>query len=62
MFIISTIAATSSIAVGDSENDICLVRESGIGIAFNSGNKFLNMVANKIITEKSFRPILDIAL
>lgn len=50
------------IAVGDSENDICLVRESGIGIAFNSGNKFLNMVADKIITEKSFRPILDIAL
>jgi phosphoserine phosphatase SerB len=50
------------IAVGDSENDICLVRESGIGIAFNSGNKFLNLVADKIITEKSFRPILDIAL
>jgi HAD superfamily phosphoserine phosphatase-like hydrolase len=50
------------IAVGDSENDICLVRESGVGIAFNSQNNYLNLVADKIITEKSFLPILDIAL
>jgi glucosyl-3-phosphoglycerate synthase len=33
------------IAVGDSENDICLVRESGIGIAFRSQNNYLNLVA-----------------
>ncbi len=50
------------IAVGDSENDICLVRESGIGIAFCSQNKFLNLVADIIITEKSFNKILEIAL
>jgi phosphoserine phosphatase SerB len=49
------------IAVGDSENDICLIKESGIGIAFCSKNNYLNMVADRIITEKSFVQILDIA-
>ncbi|HOW09984.1 MAG TPA: HAD-IB family phosphatase [Bacteroidales bacterium] len=49
------------IAVGDSENDICLIKESGIGIAFRSKNNYLNLVADKIITENSFREILDIA-
>ena len=49
------------IAVGDSENDICLIRESGIGVAFRSKNSYLNLVADKIITENSFRDILEIA-
>jgi glucosyl-3-phosphoglycerate synthase len=49
------------IAVGDSENDICLVKESGIGIAFCSKNNYLNLVADRIISEKSFIQILDIA-
>ena len=49
------------IAVGDSENDICLIRDSGIGIAFRSQNNYLNLVADTIITEKSFLQILDIA-
>ncbi len=49
------------IAVGDSENDICLLRESGIGIAFCSDNKMLNIIADKVIREKSFKQILEIA-
>lgn len=49
------------IAVGDSENDICLIRDSGIGIAFRSQNNYLNMVADRKITEKSFLQILEIA-
>jgi HAD superfamily phosphoserine phosphatase-like hydrolase len=49
------------IAVGDSENDICLIRESGVGIAFRSQNSYLNLVADCTITEKSFNKILDIA-
>lgn len=49
------------IAVGDSENDICLIKESGIGIAFRSQNNYLNIVADRIISEKSFVEILDIA-
>jgi len=51
----------NTIAIGDSENDICLIRESGIGIAFRSNNNYLNLVADRIITEKSFAGILDIA-
>lgn len=47
------------ISVGDSENDFCLVKESGLGISFCSENKYLNYVADKIINEKSFSPILD---
>lgn len=50
------------IAVGDSENDVCLVRESGIGVSFCSSNKYINLVADIMITEKSFEKILDIAL
>lgn len=49
------------IAVGDSENDICMVRDSGIGIAFRSNSKYLNLVATKSIEEKSFLGLLDIA-
>jgi glucosyl-3-phosphoglycerate synthase len=49
------------IAVGDSENDICIVKESGIGIAFRSQNNYLNLVADMIITEKSFARILEVA-
>lgn len=51
----------NTIAIGDSENDICLIRESGIGIAFCSNNNYLNLVADRIISEKSFVQILDIA-
>jgi glucosyl-3-phosphoglycerate synthase len=49
------------ISIGDSENDICLIKESGIGIAFCSENGFLNLVADRIIKEKSFMEILDCA-
>lgn len=51
----------NTIAIGDSENDICLIKESGIGIAFCSNNNYLNLVADRIISEKSFVKILDIA-
>jgi phosphoserine phosphatase SerB len=50
-----------TIAIGDSENDICLIKESGIGIAFCSHNNYLNLVADRIISEKSFVQILDFA-
>lgn len=48
------------ISIGDSENDFCLLKESGTGVAFCSENKYLNYVADKIITEKSFSSLLDI--
>lgn len=49
------------ISVGDSENDFCLIKESGTGVSFCSENKYLNYVADKIISEKSFSQILDFA-
>jgi glucosyl-3-phosphoglycerate synthase len=49
------------VSVGDSENDICLIRESGTGVAFRSNNKYLNLVSDHIISEKSFLELLEIA-
>lgn len=50
------------IAIGDSENDMCLIKECGIGVAFCSNNKYLNLVADITISENSFAKILDIAI
>lgn len=55
------IPVSSVIAIGDSENDICMVKVSGIGVSFCSDNKTLNLVADKIIDKKSFKPILEFA-
>ena len=49
------------ITVGDSENDICMVRDSGTGVAFMSNSKYLNLVADNEIKERSFMSLLDIA-
>lgn len=48
------------VAVGDSDNDICMVRECGTGISFYSQNKYLNLVADHLITEQSFIRLLEI--
>lgn len=47
-------------AIGDSDNDICMVRECGTGISFYSQNKYLNLVADHLITVRSFSPLLEI--
>jgi glucosyl-3-phosphoglycerate synthase len=47
-------------AIGDSDNDICMVRECGTGISFFSQNKYLNLVADHLITVRSFSPLLEI--
>ncbi len=47
------------IAVGDDDNDICMIKECGIGVAFCSSNSTLNIVADKIIQERTFAPLLD---
>ncbi|HBH83776.1 MAG: glycosyl transferase family 2 [Bacteroidetes bacterium GWE2_41_25] len=56
-----TIGLEKIISIGDSENDICLIRESGKGIAFRSNNNYLNLIADHTISEKSFLELLDIA-
>lgn len=47
------------IAIGDSEPDICMIKQSGIGIAFCSSNETLNLVANKTISERSFSSLVE---
>jgi HAD superfamily phosphoserine phosphatase-like hydrolase len=51
----------SVIAVGDSENDICMVRFAGIGVAISSSNSVLNAVADYRIDKKQMSPILEFA-
>ncbi|MFZ2340517.1 MAG: HAD-IB family phosphatase [Bacteroidales bacterium] len=46
--------------IGDSDNDICMIRECGTGISFYSQNKYLNLVADHLITVRSFAPLLEI--
>jgi glucosyl-3-phosphoglycerate synthase len=47
------------IAIGDSESDICMIKDCGIGISFCSTNETLNLVSNKIINERSFTSLVD---
>jgi len=49
------------IAVGDGENDICMVRIAGIGVSFCSANSLLNQVADYNVSDKRFSPILEFA-
>jgi HAD superfamily phosphoserine phosphatase-like hydrolase len=47
------------IAIGDSESDICMIKDCGIGISFCSSNETLNLVASKIIIERSFTSLAE---
>jgi len=49
------------IAIGDSINDLCMVKEAGLGIAFCSHNELLNHHADIKITEKRFENLLTLA-
>ncbi len=51
----------NTITIGDSDNDICMVKYVGIGVAFCSGNELLNFIADKIITTPAFSPIPEFA-
>lgn len=50
------------IAVGDSENDRCMIEHAGIGVAFCTKDDLLKIMADKHITEPSFNDILSYAL
>lgn len=49
------------IAIGDGENDICMIKNAGVGIAFCASNKMLKTIADFEINEKSFMKLLDYA-
>lgn len=52
----------NTIAVGDSENDLCMVKLAGIGVAFCSNNNVLNMVADRKINTLEFGSLLEFAM
>ncbi len=46
------------IYIGDGENDICCVKNAGIGISFCSTNNLLDSVADFVIKKPDFKEIL----
>ncbi len=51
---------SDTLAIGDSENDICIIKKSGIGVSFCSGNSLLNAVADYVVKEPDFELLLPI--
>jgi len=56
------IKRANSIAIGDSLNDLCMIRNAGMGVAFCSSSELVNQSADMIINESSFSELLNIAL
>jgi glucosyl-3-phosphoglycerate synthase len=56
------IARENCIAIGDSINDLCMIKEAGMGISFCSSNELMNHYADAVITEKSFDRLLELAV
>lgn len=50
------------IAIGDSMNDLWMIKEAGLGIAFCSKDDLVNHHADVIISEPSFKKLLELAL
>lgn len=47
-----------TVVVGDSENDVCMIKHAGLGVAFCTTNELLKTVASKHIEKKSFGELL----
>jgi len=48
---------SNTLAIGDAENDICMVNKSGIGISYCSSSQTLDSVADFVIKEKDMELI-----
>ncbi|WP_298412433.1 HAD-IB family phosphatase, partial [Hydrotalea sp.] len=51
----------NSIAVGDSLNDMCMIKEAGMGVAFCSKDELVNHHADIVIQETKFEELLKVA-
>jgi phosphoserine phosphatase SerB len=49
------------IAIGDSLNDLCMIKEAGLGIAYCSKSDLLNHHADILISEHTFGELLTLA-
>ena len=54
------ISLADSVAVGDGENDICMVKMAGTGISFNSTTPGLDEVADYVFKGNSLKPVLEV--
>jgi len=54
------ISLADAVAVGDSENDICMVKMAGTGISFNSTTPNLDEVADYTFRVTSLQPVLSV--
>lgn len=53
------ITPTNIVAVGDSENDVCMIKYASVGIAFCSREKLLLEIADYRIKQRSFKELLS---
>lgn len=53
------ITKENSIVIGDSMNDLCMIKEAGLGISFCSKDELVNHHADLVFTSKSFTPLLE---
>lgn len=51
---------SDTLTIGDSENDICIIKKSGIGVSFCSTNKLLDTIADFVIKEPDFDLLIPI--
>jgi glucosyl-3-phosphoglycerate synthase len=49
------------ITIGDSMNDLCMIKEAGLGIAFCSQDELVNHHADFVISNPSFNELLNLA-
>jgi phosphoserine phosphatase SerB len=54
------ISLADSVAVGDGENDVCMVKMAGTGISFNSTNPEVDGVADYVFRGDSLKPVLEV--
>jgi glucosyl-3-phosphoglycerate synthase len=54
------ISLADSVAVGDAENDVCMVKMAGTGISFNSTSSLVDEVADYIFRDTSLKPVLEV--
>ncbi len=50
----------NTIAIGDSRNDLCMIKNAGVGVAFCSNDNLLKYYADVIINEPRFRKLLKV--
>lgn len=55
-----SIQKENCIAIGDSMNDLCMIKEAGLGIAFCSKDELLNHHADIILNEQNFSELLNL--